>query len=84
MIFRGGTRENLQSANVEILLEVGSVCKGELSEEPERLLELMPSIISRWESIWRRQSNSISVIPALKSDRFNKENPGCQFLFCVL
>lgn len=44
VIFRGGTRRNLQSATVEILLEVGSACMGELSEEPGRLLELMPNI----------------------------------------
>lgn len=40
MIFRDGTRENLHSANVEILLEVGSACKGELSEELERMLRV--------------------------------------------
>lgn len=44
MIFRAGTRENSQSANVEIPPEVGAAYMGELSEEPERSLELRPSI----------------------------------------
>lgn len=44
VIFRAGTRENSQSANVEIPPEVGAAYMGELSEEPERSLELRPSI----------------------------------------
>lgn len=83
LIFRPGTRKNLQSANVEIFPEVGSARTDEISKEPERLLATMPSVTSGvWgECIWKSQTNTIPVIPESKSYRFNNKNLGALAVF---